>query len=222
MQHALIFDMDGLLVDSEPFWQEAEMDIFGRLGVPLDLERCRETQGLRAGEVVAHWHRLYPWPDEPLGEVTDRLVHRVAALIEARGEPMPGALAAVRLAQSQGVRTALASSSPYPNIHAVLRRLHLVDEFEVVRSAEDEPYGKPHPAVYLRTAELLGVPPHRCAAVEDSVNGVISAKAARMRCLAVPHPSARLDPRFGIADIVIDSLEEMTEDLLRRTLSQGD
>jgi mannitol-1-/sugar-/sorbitol-6-/2-deoxyglucose-6-phosphatase len=218
MQHALIFDMDGLLVDSEPFWQSAEMEIFGSLGVPLTVERCRETQGLRAAEVVAHWHRLHPWSGEPLAAVTERLVERVAVLIEEQGEPLPGAMAAVRLAQARGFRTALASSSPYPNIRAVLRRLRLVDAFEVVRSAEDEAHGKPHPAVYLRTAELLGVPPHRCAALEDSVNGVISAKAARMRCIAVPHPSVRLDPRFGIADVILDSLEDMSDDVLRRAL----
>lgn len=219
MQYALIFDMDGVLVDSEPFWQEAEIDLFGRLGVPLTIERCRETQGLRAPEVVAHWNRLHPWTDGPLDAVTEQLVQRVAALIEERGEPLPGAVAAVRLARARGVLTALATSSPAANIQAVLRRLALVDGFDVVRSAEDEIYGKPHPAVYLRTAELLGVSPLRCAAVEDSLNGIISAKAARMRCVAVPHPSVRRDPRFAVADIVIDSLEEMNDDLLQKALS---
>jgi HAD superfamily hydrolase (TIGR01509 family) len=208
--------MDGLLIDSEPFWQEAEIAIFGRLGVPLNVERCRETQGLRAREVVAYWNRLYPWSGSPIDAVADELIARVATLIEERGEPMPGAMAAIDFARSRGIRTALASSSPYANIRAVLRRLGAADGFDVVRSAEDETYGKPHPAVYLRAAELLGVPAHACAAAEDSLNGIISVKAARMRCLAVPHPQVRSDPRFALADVVVGSLLELNDEVWDR------
>ena len=208
--------MDGVLIDSEPLWQDAEIEIFGGLGVPIDREACLQTQGLRMDEVVAHWHRLSPWPASSLEQVGERLAARVAGLIEERGEPMPGALAAVRRVKHWGARMALASSSPYRNIQAVLRRLQLTESFEFVRSAEEEAYGKPHPAIYLRAAELLHLPPHHCIAIEDSVNGLIAAKAARMRCIAVPEPALRNDPRYSIADAVIDSLQDLDGALLSR------
>ena len=101
---------------------------------------------------------------------------------------------------------ALASSSAYRLIGAVTERLGLAGEFEVAYSAEEEEYGKPHPGVYLTTARRLGVAPTQCLAIEDSFNGVLAAKAARMRCVAIPEPAQRRDPRFGIADLVLDSL----------------
>jgi sugar-phosphatase len=104
------------------------------------------------------------------------------------------------------VRVALASSSAYRLIRAVTERLGLADSFDCVYSAEEEEYGKPHPGVYLTAARRLGVAPTQCLAVEDSFNGVLAAKAARMKCVAVPEPAQRRDPRFCIADVVLDSL----------------
>ena len=104
------------------------------------------------------------------------------------------------------LKVALASSSAYRVIRAVVERLGLADAFDLIYSAEEEEYGKPHPGVYLTTAHRLGVAPTRCLAVEDSLNGVLAAKAARMKCVAIPEAEARHDPRFAIADTVLDSL----------------
>ena len=98
----------------------------------------------------------------------------------------------------------------------MLNRLGLTGEFECVYSAEEEGYGKPHPGVYLTTAGKLGVGPTECLAVEDSLNGVLSAKSARMKCVAVPDREQRGDSRFSIADAVLDSLEEVGEELWAR------
>ena len=203
---AVVFDMDGVLVDSEPLWQEAEIEVFADVGVSLTRDLCRQTMGLRIDEAVAHWFARHPWEGMPQEAVSDRVVARVVELIGERAEPLPGVRAAVAEVRRRGLRCALASSSPRVLIDAVLDRLELGAAFEVVHSAEDEQHGKPHPAIYLTTADRLGVEPTACLAVEDSVNGVISAKAARMTCVAVPEPAARHDPRFGVADVVVDDV----------------
>ena len=200
---AVIFDMDGVLVDSEPLWQVAEIEVFAAVGVALTIERCQETIGLRIDEAVDHWWIRHPWSGPLPAEVADGIVARVTELIAERAEPLPGVRDAIAAARRVGP-IALASSSPRRLIDAVLARFDL--HFDVVHSAEDEAFGKPHPAIYLTTADRLGVAPTRCLAVEDSVNGVVAAKAARMACVAIPELAQRDDPRFGVADAVLDSL----------------
>lgn len=124
---------------------------------------------------------------------------------------LPGVPEAVRALAAQGVPLAVASV-----ISAVLEQLRLTEYFRIVQSAEFEPYGKPHPGVYLTTARRLGVAPEECVAIEDSVTGVAAAKAARMACLAVPAPAARDDCRFSIADDILPSLADLDTDMLRR------
>jgi mannitol-1-/sugar-/sorbitol-6-/2-deoxyglucose-6-phosphatase len=216
VQRAVIFDMDGVLIDSEPLWRAAEIEVFGALGVPLTETMCLETMGLRLDEVVDHWYRRHPWPDLDVAAVASAVVARIAALIEAGGEPLPGVADALDACRASGFRTALASSSPMALIEAVVRRFGLEGSFEVVRTADDERHGKPHPAIYLSTAEGLGVPPPACVAIEDSVNGIVAAKAARMACVAVPAPEHRGDRRLGIADVVVESLHAVTADCLER------
>lgn len=202
---AVIFDMDGVLSDTEPLWQRAETEIFGGLGVPLTHEMLQSTMGLRCDEVVAKWNLLYPWQGPTEAEVHDCIVARVIALIRAEAVPLPGVRDAIAQVQAAGLRIALASSSPMVLIDAMLDHLGLAGAFALRRSAEDDTHGKPHPAVYLRTAADLGVSPLHCLAIEDSFNGLLAAKAARMRCCLVPAHLA--DPRWGIADKVLPSLE---------------
>jgi sugar-phosphatase len=210
---AVVFDMDGVVVDSEPLWVAAEIEVFGAVGVALTVERCRETTGLRIDEAVDHWWQRHPWSGPTPAEVADAIVERVVALVRERSEPMPGVREAVAAARALGP-VALASSSSRRLIDAVLDRLGL--DFDVVHSAEDEAFGKPHPAIYLTTCERLGTAPFRTLAVEDSVNGVVAAKAARLACVAVPEPAQRGDRRFGIADAELDSLEALAPWLAAR------
>jgi sugar-phosphatase len=114
-----------------------------------------------------------------------------------------------------GLQLAVASSSPPRLIEASLARLGLRDHFTEIVSAESEPYGKPHPAVFLTTAARLGVAPTECLVFEDSLNGLVAAKAARMICVAVPE---RVDPRFAFADLVLPSLEAFDDDALATLL----
>lgn len=206
--------MDGVLIDSEPLWQQAEAATFATVGVTLTPAMMVETMGMRIDAVVAHWHARFPWETPTQAQVRDDLLAAVAALIAEQGQPLPGLHAALAAARGGGRRVALASSSPLQLITATVSRLGIAEAFEVLHSAESEPYGKPHPAVYLTTADKLGVPPRQCVAIEDSVNGVIAAKAAGMKCIAIPEANARNDRRFGVADVVLPSLAAVTEELL--------
>lgn len=212
---AVIFDMDGVLIDSEPLWRDAEVAVLTTVGVPIDDEAAKATTGLRFDEVVGQWYARHPWPGPTQAEIGGRIVAGLVRLVHERGTAMPGALAAVDTLAAAGYPLAIASSSPSEVIAAIVGRLGIGDRFAVLQSAEHEPYGKPHPAVYIEAARRLGVAPTRCLAIEDSPNGVIAAKAARMRCVAVPDPHLRADRRFLAADAALPSLTDLSVEVLR-------
>ena len=210
---AVIFDMDGLLIDSEPFWQAAEIRAFADIGVQLTSEMCSETIGIRVDEVVKYWHDRFQWDTGkyPLEDVERKTVDGVIDLILADGKPMSGVDSVFEFVLSKPVKIGLASSSPLKIIQAVIKHLDLAKHFEVVHSAEFEAFGKPHPAAFITAAEKLGVAPRRCLVFEDSFNGLLAAKSARMACVAVPDHYFKDDPRFVIADMVLNSLVEFDE-----------
>ena len=215
---AVVLDMDGLLMDTEPVWRMAEGDVFAELGVHLSEAEMLSTMGRRVTEVVAHWRRHRPWPGAETGEPSDetiagRVIDRLVAQVRERGEPMPGVRQAISLLRHSGVRLAIASSSPHRLIDAVLGRLDL-EWIEVRCSAVDEARGKPAADVYLAAARLLDLSPTACLAIEDSPNGVLSAKAAGMRCIAVPDPLLADDPRYRQADKVLTSLADLNAAVL--------
>ncbi len=183
---AAIFDMDGLLVDSEPIWHDVEIDVFGRHGVPLTVERCLETKGMFLGDAVAHWYARYPWHGASRRAVAAEIVEAMARRLEAAVELKPGASHALEFCRGRGAVLALASSSPRRLIDTVVRRFGFGARFAVVASAEDEVLGKPDPGIFLTTARLLGVDPEACVVFEDSAAGVLAAKGAGMACVAVP------------------------------------
>ena len=215
MSGAVIFDMDGLLLDSEDFWQQAEFEQFRALGVPLTLEDTAKTLGWRCDYVVQYWYEHSPWTGVTQAEVAQSIINRVIGLIIARGRLLPGAREAILLAKQSGFAVALATSSNHQMMLATLKHFDLLQLFDATCSAEFLPLAKPHPQVYLNAASSLGIDPTRCVALEDSVTGVIAAKAARMRCIAVPDAQHLHDPRYLIADKVLPSLLQLTRaDLL--------
>jgi sugar-phosphatase len=213
---AAIFDMDGLLIDSEPLWHIAEIEILGALGVPLVASACRQTKGMFVNEVTAYWFERHPWRGPSPDAVAVEVVDRVMDLVVDRGELKPGVDRAVGACRERGLPMAVASSSQYRLIDLVLSHFDLAEEFQLVHSAEDEPYGKPHPGVFLTAAAKLGVAPDRCVVWEDSPAGVLAAKAARMAVVAVPEVAERHQPAFAIADVVLGSLAEVDAGIWER------
>jgi len=211
---AAIFDMDGLIIDSEPLWRLAERAAFARVGLELSDDDCRRTTGLRSDEVVGYWFDRRPWTEISETAVVRDLETRVADLISARGRALPGVHRAIDLLQGAGLSLALASSSSHELIRVVLATLGLDDVFEVICSAADEAKGKPDPAVYLTTVRRLGVEPAEVVAIEDSAAGVQAAHAAGLFVIAVPAAADFDDPRFEVANLKLHSLEEFEPRLL--------
>lgn len=218
---AAIFDMDGLLIDSEPLWQDAEIAVFGELGVPLTRSMCRETMGFRIDHVVRHWYEQYPWRGPTLEDVVEKIVVAVGELMQQRGAPMPGVIDTIEDLRAAGYKLAVASSSPMRLIRLALQQIGIIGRFDVLHSAESEPQGKPHPAVYSSTMARLGVEPRHCIAFEDSVAGVRSAKGAGAFVIAVPDQSERSNPGFAASDAVLESLADFSLELVERRRVNG-
>lgn len=213
---AAIFDMDGLLIDSEPLWDRAELDVLASIGV--DISRRSElpdTLGLRIDMVVELWFTHQPWTGPSRQEVTDLIINRAIALVEENRPLLPGAREAIALCKAQGLKVGLASASPLHMLEKVLEMFGLRDSFDALASAEKLPYSKPHPQVYMDCAAKLGVDTLACVALEDSVNGMVASKAARMRSIVVPAEEGQHDPRFALADAKLTTLADLTVAHLR-------
>ena len=196
--------MDGLLIDSEVLWHRAEVEIFGALGVPLFESAIRSTKGVFVNEVVDYWYARYPWRGPSVDVVVDdaartrRRVGRDGRSAVARGDSRARPHERARSGRARQFHAVGVDTTAASNTSAS------VDRFASIHSAEFEPYGKPHPGVFLTAASSLGVAPTRCLVFEDSTAGVIAARAASMRVVAVPD-AARTATRseFLLADLVL-------------------
>ncbi|EPP0954429.1 hexitol phosphatase HxpB [Cronobacter dublinensis] len=207
---AAIFDMDGLLIDSEPLWDQAELEVMATLGV--DTSRRHElpdTLGLRIDLVVELWFAQQPWNGPSVAEVTQRIITRAMTLVEEKRPLLPGVADAIALCKAQGLKVGLASASLLHMLERVLTLFGLRESFDALASAEHLPYSKPHPQVYLDAAAKLGVDPLCCVTLEDSVNGMVATKAARMRSIVVPAEENRSDARWALANVRLHSLTEL-------------
>jgi len=216
MVNAVIFDMDGLLLDSEDFWQHSEFTQFSALGVPLTLADTKKTVGWRCDYVVRYWYEQAPWQGPTQGEVADAIIDGVIAQIKSKGRLLPGAQHAIELCKQLGLPVALATSSNHRMMRETLRHFGLLSLFDATCSAEFLPYAKPHPQVYMDCAASLNVNPLRCICFEDSFNGMIAAKAAKMKCVVVPAAAQLQQARWGAADLKISSLQNFNDLLLRQ------
>ncbi|MCE9679899.1 hexitol phosphatase HxpB [Shewanella sp. AS1] len=205
---AVIFDMDGVLIDSEPRWQIAELEVLGKLGVPISLADTLQTTGLRVDQLVEFWYRRHPWSNYDNQATAQAIVDRVAAAILTDGEPLPGVVEALTACQKRGLKIGLATSSPTQLIRAVMQKLAIGHYFDAFCSAESLTWGKPHPEVYLNCAKTLQVAPEHCIAVEDSFNGVIAARAANMHTLVIPAVHESSQARWAAAH---QQLEDLTQ-----------
>jgi HAD superfamily hydrolase (TIGR01509 family) len=210
---ACVFDMDGVLIDTEPTWRETEHDVFARVGVELTDAQLRETWGMRIEEVVDYRYRIRPWNGIRPRAVQREIIREMVAHVRAHGVPMPGAVEAIHTARDAGLRVAIASSSSRDLIDAVVERLGIAELVDAICTADDEERGKPDPGVYLSAARALDVMPSNCVAIEDSPVGVTAAIAAGMRCIGLRSEGA-LAGDISHANVVVNSLLEITPEML--------
>jgi len=210
----VIFDMDGLLIDSEPLWNDAAFEIFKKLGVSLDKKQFSQTTGLRTREFVSWWFNHFKLDHANLESAEADIINLVTYKITSQGKPQPGVGHILNFFIARKFKIGIASSSPISLVNATIDYLGIRAPIQAIKSAAEMEYGKPHPQVYLDCATQLESSPLQCIAFEDSFNGLLSAKAARMTCIVVPAASQFNDPRWSIADMKISSLLNFNELLL--------
>ena len=214
--NTVIFDMDGLLIDSEPYWQLAGMETLQRFNVTLAPAQYHHTTGLRTPEWLDYWFSYFNIPKDNIQEVVESLHENVFEKIRTQAKALPGVDYIFRLFKQKGFRIGLATSSPLSLVDIVTDKLNIGHYLDATASAEHLPYGKPHPQVYMDCAAALGAHPLECLCFEDSFNGLIAAKAARMRCTVIPVADQYALPKWGAADLKLHSLVDFTDAQLER------
>ena len=211
---AVVFDLDGVLLESEHLWDEVRESLARERGGRWHERAQAEMMGMSSHEWSRYMHDVIGLPETP-EKINEEVVRRLLARYEEQLPLIDGAVEAVdRLGRE--FRLGVASSSNRPVIDSVLRVAGLEEQFEVTVSSEEVERGKPAPDVYLEAARRLAVEPRGCTAVEDSANGIRSAHAAEMRVVAIPN---RLYPpapdALAQADVVLSSLDELTSQVVR-------
>ena len=206
MLTTVIFDMDGLLIDSEPLWQEAGTEVMARYNVQLTTDQYHTSTGLRTNEWIHHWFTHFNVNKSHAPEAEAAIVRKAIDKISARGQAMPGVQHVLRFFKDRNFKIGLASSSPMELIDVVVEKLQIGAFITARTSAEHLPYGKPHPQVFLDCAAALGSSPLECLCFEDSFNGMIAAKAARMKCVVVPDRHQHQLNKWSASDLKISSL----------------
>jgi HAD superfamily hydrolase (TIGR01509 family) len=212
---AVVFDLDGVLLDTEELWNEARRQIAEERGGRWQDDAQRAMMGMSSPEWSRYMHDVLGVPD-PAEEISAEVVKRLESLYRERLPLVSGALAAVRRIGERWT-LGIASSSNKPLIDLFLELTGTGDLFRATVSSEEVARGKPAPDVYLEAARRLGVPPPSCAAIEDSENGIRSAAAADMRVIAIPNrvfpPS---DEALSLAHVVLGLLDELSPEVVNR------
>ena len=206
---AVIFDMDGVLIDSEPLWRIAMIQGFGDIGVDFTDEDCRKTTGMRFKEVVEHWFKHHTITHSTPIQLIDTVHKHLVDLIIAEGNAMKGAVELLDFLKIKQFPLGLATSSSHILVDAVLHKTQTKPYFHSITSAEFMEFGKLHPEVFLKCAESLSIQPKNCLVIEDSVNGVLAGKAAGMTVIAIPDIEHKADSRFEIADYRLNNLSDV-------------
>lgn len=183
---AVIFDMDGLILDSEPLWKIAEIETFKEVGFDFTIEMCALTTGMRIDEVVEFWRKKIKWESFTNTEIVDKIQNKMIQLIKERGKLLPGIIESLNLLNANDVLIGLASSSSMSLINTTVDTLKIRKFFNVIHSAENEIAGKPNPAVFLSAAKMLKVNPEKCLVLEDSKAGMNAGINANMRTIVIP------------------------------------
>jgi HAD superfamily hydrolase (TIGR01509 family) len=212
---AVVFDLDGLLLDTEQLWDEVREQLARERGGRWSGRAQADMMGMSSPEWSRYMHEIVGLA-EPPDEIADEVVQRMAARYRERLPLLPAAREAVERLAARGP-LGLASSSNRPLIDLALEAGELTRFFRATVSSEEVPRGKPAPDVYLEACRRLGVDCTRAAAIEDSRNGIRSAHAARMKVVAIPNAHFPPDEvSLALADVVLSSLAELDADVINR------
>jgi HAD superfamily hydrolase (TIGR01509 family) len=203
---AVVFDMDGLLLDTEALWHRAESELFRRHGAEFTRQDQLRVIGTSFDVTARYFAERLGFPVERGGELVDESTALMHDFVRQQVDARPGAVELVEGLHRRGIPLGLASNSPRYLVTDALATAGLADAFDAIVTSSDVEHPKPAPDIYLRACELLGVAPADALALEDSASGVRAAKAAGMMCIAVP-TLAEID--VSAADRVVASLEEL-------------
>jgi beta-phosphoglucomutase family hydrolase len=206
--YAVLWDMDGVLVDTGDFHYQSWKETFDELDVPFDREDFRKTFGMNNAGILEWVFGREPEPNE-ISQISDRKEALFRELIKGKAEPMPGVRSWLEQFQTWGVKQAITSSAPPENIEVLVVELKIKEYFDEVVSGFDLP-GKPNPDVFLKAAKKLQIAPEKCVVVEDAIAGVEGAKRAGMKCIAVTTTNPANDLKK--ADLIFENLGKMDED----------
>jgi|BioPla2DNA2_1021312.scaffolds.fasta_scaffold04977_10 HAD superfamily hydrolase (TIGR01509 family) len=215
-QKAVIFDMDGVIINSEALWKQAEKEIFTSLGVKVTDEWSKLTKSMTTTEVTKFWYNKFPWQNKNLELVEQLVISRVIELIECKDCLINGVEEFIGKLKKEDYKIGLATNSPFRVICTVLQKHGISNLFDTISSAEFENKGKPDPAIYLTTAKKLNVETNNCFVIEDSFSGMLAAKNAGMKVIAFTNGDANID--FEVADFKIVNFNNIDKiDLLTPT-----
>lgn len=204
---AVIFDMDGVLINSELYWDEEDKFFFGKRGISFDHKMKSYMTGRSMREIM-EWVRERYGFKETVEELCRERVNLTDSIYTQKAGIMPGVEPLLRLLKSCNVKMAIASGSFLYRIETIVDRFGWKDFFSALISTDHVNYvGKPDPAIYSYTGKQLGIAPERCVVIEDSVNGVWAAKRAGMKCVAAPDARWSFGD-FSDADIIVDTLTD--------------
>ena len=209
----VIYDMDGLIINSEPLWKIAEIESFKEIGFDFTVEMCAQTTGMRIDEVVKFWWKKLKRNSSTQEDIISSIEEKMIHLIKTKGEILPGVLNSLKLLNDVQIPIALASSSSISLINATIETLKIKKYFKIIHSAENEIAGKPHPAVFLSTAKMMKLSPRKCLVLEDSKAGMLAGLNANMRTIVIPEENS--NPEWANQSFkILKSLNEFQLTLL--------
>jgi HAD superfamily hydrolase (TIGR01509 family) len=215
---AVLFDMDGVIIDSEPLWSDAEKQLLARRNLPYSPSLKTAMMGRDARGAVGYLIEHYSLT-ESLGKLIEERNQLIAELFKEHLKAIPGALDLVRSVIAAGILTGLVSSSPKPLVELALEKLVTTGLFDLTLSGDQVVRGKPAPDIYITAAEKLGVKPEYCLVIEDAPHGVAAAKDAGMCCLAIGTSVSVVE--LAMADKVVSGFEEVDVQVLQSLMQSS-
>ena len=220
MNGGVIFDLDGVIIDSEPFWAEALKKTFREIGVELTDSQAKLTRGRNYKEVVNFWCKQKKLDISETDTISQKLLLNLLGMIDNRHILMDGAIEVIKMLREKGMKVGIATSSPAALIEKVITKYNLDKYIDSFTHGEEVSHSKPNPEIYLRQSEKMGIPPGNIIAVEDSVTGMVSAYSAGCIVIAMPSKEEKLRREFGLAHYIIYSLRDIKYELIEILFEQ--